>query len=352
MKSSAVCSKIRRHNPRIASNRLLADYLAHLHARACAIGTVRNGALYLGNFLNWLKSRKVNDLRQVTRPLLEIYQQHLSAYRKRDGQPVAIMGQHVRLTTIQGLFRWLTRQQYLPANPAADLELPRIGRRLPRAVLTAREVETVLAKTDPTTTFGLRDRAMMEMLYSTGVRRQELCSLQLHDIDHERGTLLVREGKGRKDRIVPLGWRAADWVQRYLKKARVELQAGPEKQALFLGRDGQRLTSGVLGNLVHAYVKNSGIGKKGSCHLFRHAMATLMLEGGADVRYIQQMLGHARLSTTEIYTQVNITHLTEIHHLTHPAEIATMRGRSCSTAARRKDSKYCSSCGRPISRLH
>lgn len=299
---------------------LLGDYLAHQQARACAEGTLRNGALYVGNFVAWLAERGVTDAREVTRSLLERYQRHLYAYRKKDGQPLAVMGQHVRLTTIQGFFRWLARERYLEANPAADLELPRVGRRLPRAVLTAHEAETVLGLTEITTAVGLRDRALLEVLYSTGMRRRELCGLKLDDADLERGTVMIREGKGRKDRLLPLGRRAAWWLHHYLENARAQLQAGPDDRAIFLGRDGQRITPGVVGNLVHAYIKKSGIGKSGSCHLFRHAMATLMLEGGADIRHIQQMLGHARLGTTEIYTHVNIAHLVDVHRRSHPAE--------------------------------
>ena len=312
---------------------LLSDYLAHLRARACAGGTIRNATLYLGRFVAWLGERGVEDAREVTRPMLEAYQRQLYAYRKADGHPLAVLGQHVRLTTVQGFFRWLARERHLDANPAADLDLPRVGRRLPRAVLTAAEAETVLALPDVREPMGLRDRAILETLYSTGIRRRELCALKLEDIDLERGTVFVREGKGRKDRLLPLGWRAAEWVRRYLERARGKLLAGPEDRAAFLGRDGGPITQGALGNLVHAYVKKSGIGKPGSCHLFRHAMATLMLEGGADIRHIQQMLGHARLTTTEIYTHVNIAHLLEVHRLTHPAEKRRQKAASAPDAA-------------------
>jgi integrase/recombinase XerD len=305
---------------------LLSDYLAHQQARACAEGTVRNSTLYLGNFVDWLAERGIGDAREVTRSLLERYQRHLYAYRKKDGQPLAVAGQHVRLTTIQGFFRWLARERYLEANPAADLELPRVGRRLPRAVLTAHEAETVLGLTAIATAAGLRDRALLEVLYSTGMRRREVCKLRLDDVDLERGTVLVREGKGRKDRLLPLGRRAAWWLCAYVETARGQLQAGPDARTVFLGRDGQGITPGVVGNLVHAYIQQSGIGKTGSCHLFRHAMATLMLEGGADIRYIQQMLGHARLSTTEIYTHVNIAHLVDVHRRCHPAEQRPLPG--------------------------
>ena len=301
---------------------------------------MRNSTLYLGNFLTWLETQAVQRIGQVTRAQLERYQRHLHAYRKRDGRPLVVMGQHVRLTTIQGFFRWLARRDHIAANPSADLELPRIGRRLPRAVLTAAEAETVLAKAKPSTDFGLRDRTMLEVLYFTGMRRHELCSLQLDDLDLARGTVLVREGKGRKDRMLPLGRRAARWIRRYLENGRPRLRTEPDLRAVFLGRDGQKITSGVLGNLTRAYVAKSGVAKQGSCHLFRHAMATLMLEGGADIRYIQQMLGHARLTTTEIYTQVNITRLAEVHRHTHPAE-----------QSQKSRKLTCSCCGQPLRRL-
>lgn len=318
---------------------LLRAYLAHLRARACSDGTVRNSALYLGNLLTWLETHRVGSIRRIRRRHLEHYQRHLHAYRKRDGQPLAVMGQHVRLTTIQGFFRWLSRRDHLIANPAADLELPRLGVRLPRAVLTAGEAEAIIAQPDTATDVGLRDRVILEILYSTGMRRHELCGLQLGDLDLARGTVLVREGKGRKDRMLPLGRRATVWLRRYLQHTRQRLNTPTDTQALFLRPSGAGLSTGMLGLLVHRYIQCSGIGKKGCCHLFRHAMATLMLEGGADIRYIQQMLGHARLTTTEIYTQVNITRLAEVHRQTHPAE------RGLRQMPKRGKPRYCPNCG-------
>jgi len=342
MKSSSCRYPI---HPSPSPRRLLRGYLAHLRARACAEGTVRNSTLYLGNFLTWLETQRVRTIRRVRRRHLEHYQRHLHAYRKRDGQPLAVMGQHVRLTTIQGFFRWLTRRDHLMANPAADLELPRLGVRLPHAVLTAGEAEAIIAQPNPATTVGLRDRVILEILYSTGMRRHELCGLRLDDLDLERGTVLVREGKGRKDRMLPLGLRATDWLRRYLQRGRPKLAAKADALALFLRPDGAGLSTGMLGLLVHRYIQCSGIGKKGCCHLFRHAMATLMLEGGADIRYIQQMLGHARLTTTEIYTQVNITRLIEVHRQTHPAE------REFWKKPENRTSRYCPHCGRSFSHL-
>jgi integrase/recombinase XerD len=300
---------------------LLNEYCRWMEARNYASGTLDNARLYIGRFIDWLAERGVTRAQDVTRPMLERYQRVLFHHRKPDGLPLSFAGQHVRLTTIQGFFKWLCRKYHLTANPAADLELPKVEKRLPRQVLTAHEAEQILNQPDLATPLGLRDRAILEILYSTGMRRKELAGLRLYDLDLERGTVMIREGKGKKDRLLPLGARAAAWLNKYLEEARARLVVEPDEREVFLCVSGKGLTPGVLGNLVHDYVKQSGVGKVGSCHLFRHAMATLMLENGADLRYVQQMLGHARLNTTEIYTHVNIQKLIEVHRLSHPAKL-------------------------------
>ncbi|MBD5778286.1 site-specific tyrosine recombinase XerC [Pelagicoccus sp. NFK12] len=299
---------------------LLRDYCEHLETRNFASGTVRNAKLYIGGFADWLGERGVEDARLVTKPMLERYQRHLFRYRKKNGEPLSFGNQHVRLTTIRGFFKWLCRRDVLLANPAADLEMPKVGQRLPKAVLTAREVEQVLNVPDLSTPVGVRNRAILETLYSSGIRRKELANLRLDDVDLERGTVLVRKGKGDKDRLLPLGRRAAAWVRKYVEEARGQIAFKDGDKALFLSNSGIPITPGILGNLVRSLVAKAEIGKTGSCHLFRHAMATLMLEGGADLRHVQEMLGHARLNTTEIYTHVSIGKLIEAHRLSHPAE--------------------------------
>ena len=147
----------------------------------------------------------------------------------------------------------------------------------------------------------------------------ELVALKLYDLDLTGGTVLIRQGKGRKDRVVPIGDRAVAWVQKYLREARPALAAEPDDCTLFLTNAGEEITRDHLSDLVRFYVDKAEIGKTGSSHLLRHTMATLMLEGGADIRFIQQMLGHASLSTTEMYTHVSIRMLKQIHSATHPA---------------------------------
>ena len=178
-----------------------------------------------------------------------------------------------------------------------------------------------MAQVDLSQPSGIRDRAVLETLYSTGIRPAEACAIKLYDLDHERGTLMIRQGKGKKDRLIPIGERATAWIDKYLAETRPLLAREPDDGTLFLTSTSQPYLPEGLSKLARRYVQASGIGKQGSCHLFRHTMATLMLEGGADIRYIQQMLGHKELSTTEIYTHVSIQKLKEIHELTHPAKL-------------------------------
>jgi integrase/recombinase XerD len=196
-----------------------------------------------------------------------------------------------------------------------------MGLRLPRDVLTAAEAERILAQPDIHEPIGLRDRAILETLYSTGMRRLELVSLKVWDLDLERATATIRQGKGKKDRIIPLGHRAAQWIRKYLDDARPQLASEPDDKTVFLSNAGEPLALDYLTEVVREYVEAANLGKHGACHLFRHTMATLMLEGGADIRFIQAMLGHADLKTTQIYTHVVIRQLQEIHRATHPANL-------------------------------
>jgi len=157
------------------------------------------------------------------------------------------------------------------------------------------------------------------ILYSTGLRRRELARLELTDIDRQRGTILVRCGKGRKDRVVPIGQRALRWLDKYLAQTRPQLAVDPAVAHVFITHYGRPMHVNHLSFMVRGYLVRAGVTKRGSCHLFRHSTATLMLENGADIRFIQALLGHTCLSTTEIYTHVSITKLQQVHAQTHPA---------------------------------
>jgi len=211
--------------------------------------------------------------------------------------------------------------------------MPKVEKRLPKHVLTAGEADRVLNQANVTDPLGLRDRAILETFYSTGMRRRELSGLKLYDLDVERGTIMVRMGKGKKDRMIPIGSRAMAWIDRYMTEVRPTLARQPDDGILFLSNQGDTFSPNRLTQMVREYVAAAETGKSGACHLFRHTMATLMLENGADIRFIQQMLGHAELSTTQIYTQVSIRKLKEIHSLTHPARLDKTQSPSPETPA-------------------
>ena len=286
--------------------------------RQYAEATLRNRELYLSYFARWCRARSLTSASAITRPILERYQKYLFYYRQPSGKPLSFRSQHGRLVALRAFFRWLTKQGVLDANPAADLELPRLGRRLP-PVLSRAQVDAVMMQPDTTDVFGLRDRAMLEVLYSTGARRKELLGLSVYDVDFERGTVLIRFGKGNKERMVPIGNRALGWLQRYLEEVRPKLLTAGSEEALFLSLHGEPLQPHSLTELVRGYIQKSGCAKKGSCHLLRHSMATHMLEAGAESRYIQEMLGHVDPKTTQLYTHVSIRMLKKIHDATHPA---------------------------------
>ena len=297
------------------------NYLEALQVQNYSPRTIENRLSYLNAFVIWCEDRELKRPEEITKPIIERYQKHLLHTKKRDGKPLSFRAQHARLVPLRAFFKWLCRQNILLSNPASDLVLPRLEKRLPKHVLSMKEVETVLNVPDVMTSQGVRDRAILEVLYSTGIRRSELAHLQLYDLDTERGTLMVRLGKGKKDRMVPIGERAIAWVERYCEDVRPLLVGLFDDNTLFLTHLGEAFTPNRLTQLVRETIQKADIGKSGSCHLFRHACATLMLENGADVRFIQAMLGHAKLETTEIYTHVSIRKLKAVHEMTHPAKM-------------------------------
>lgn len=297
------------------------EHLEWLAVRGYSGSTVYQRRIGLLRFFRWCDERALSDARQITKPILERYQKHLFYYRKQDGRPLAPQAQARLLISLKAFFKWLTKENHIPGNPASELELPKTPKRLPKVILSVAEIEAVLHEADPHHVHGLRDRAMLETLYSTGVRRAELCNLRLYDIDLNRHSLRVTAGKGNKDRLIPIGARACAWIEKYLIESRPQLLVA-DHDTLFVTAHGEPLTHAFLTNRIKALLRHAGIGKGGGAHLFRHAMATHMLDNGADTRFIQAMLGHANLQTTQIYTQVSIEKLRQIHEATHPAKLS------------------------------
>ena len=297
----------------------LQQFLQWMREKQYSERTSGNREILLRYFIQWCDERGLTRPQEITRPILERYQRSLFLYRKQDGQPLSARGQNVRIAPVRAWFKWLTKTNRLLYNPAADLDLVRAGKRLPKHLLSASEADQILNVPDLTTLTGLRDRAILETLYSTGMRRMELINLNQFDLDTERGTVMIRQGKGKKDRMIPIGDRALAWIQKYRDEVRPQLALASDDGTLFLTHLGLPFTPGRLSQIVREKIDAAQINKHGSCHLFRHTMATLMLEGGCDIRYIQAMLGHSELTSTQLYAQVSIVKLKAIHTLTHPA---------------------------------
>jgi integrase/recombinase XerD len=273
----------------------------------------------LRDFLVWLSQEHgISELAEVSRDVLTAYRLALQARASRKGTPYALHTQIGILTSLRFFFSWLVKTGRLLGDPTVHLPRPRRPQHLPRS-LKVSEVARLIASL-PQTTLGLRDRALVELLYGTGMRRSELARLRLDDVDLEQRQLLIREGKGRKDRVVPLGKKAKKVLLDYLEHGRVKLLRGKEQNAVFLGRRGERLScSQVTHRLAELGLK---VHLKLAPHVLRHSCATHLLKGRADIRHIQRLLGHKSLQTTERYTKVEVADLREVIQRCHPREKA------------------------------
>ena len=295
------------------------DYLAWMRVHNYASTTISCRRRYLDYFSCFCERQGVDAAGAVTFELLQNYQRQLFEHRKRDGEPLTVATQVQRLVPVCHFFSWLRRSGHLRTNPASDLLMPRPDRRLPEATLSTTEMTALLAQPDVSRPLGLRDRAILEVFYSCALRRQELIDLTVRDVDFERATVFVRRGKGSKDRYVPIGERALFWLRLYLDLARPRFTNEQTAAHLFLSSVGTPICPDWLSRKIRRYLHHAEIDKKGSCHLLRHTVATLLLEGGADIRYVAEMLGHTRLETTQRYTHVSIDRLRTIHTMSHPA---------------------------------
>jgi integrase/recombinase XerD len=304
--------------PQTPLETLMQEHLNSLRVRGYSEHTVKNRLVHIGFFIQWAYEHGLQEPTEITRPVLERYQRYLFFYRKKNGEPLTFRSQHARLVPLRVWFRWMTRQNHILHNPASEIDLPRLGRTLPKNILSVPEIEQVMLQPNLVAPLGLRDRAILEVIYATGLRRLEIINLKLFDLQLDRGLLVVRQGKGKKDRYVPIGERAAAWLQKYIREARSQLAIEPDDLTVFLTAEGEPFSRDHLTWTVRVHIVAAKIGKVGACHLLRHCMATHMHENGADIRYIQQILGHEDIKTTQIYTHVAIRVLQQVYAATHP----------------------------------
>jgi integrase/recombinase XerD len=275
--------------------------------------------IVLLRFYAFLRAKRVRDLRAVSEAHIIEYARRLAETKTAKGTHYAAATQRSYLATVQRLFRFLEREGVILQDPTLNLVLPS-WTKLPRAVLNRAHARRLVASPDPYTPRGKRDRAILELLYGTAIRVGECERLDIKDLDLARGQLMIRTGKGRKDRVVPVVGRAAAALDNYLKDGRPELVRNPRESALFITSWGTRLVTKSIQDLVRTNAKAAGIDIRVTPHTLRHGCATHLLQGGADVRHVQKLLGHASVQTTAIYTHVDTKDLARVMAKAHPRE--------------------------------
>lgn len=312
---------------------LLESFREWLLSRGLGRRTVTDYPEDIKPFLLFLAAEEVENIRAVTVRHILAYQGQLMEKIHR-GKPLAPRTLHSRLSQIKTLFRFLQKTSRIYHDPAAGIELPRRGRTLPRGVLNEKEVAHLLAQPDIGTPLGIRDRAILELLYSCGLRSSELRHLLLSDVDVSERTLHV-VGKGNKEAVVPFGREAQRALDHYLlfarpvllrsyhggrKKTKSKLEEENGQAFVFLSKNGHRIDHANLYHILKRYAKAAGLARKIGPHSLRHTCATHLLKHGADIRHIQKLLRHNDISTTQIYTRVAIEDLKEAQMKFHPRE--------------------------------
>jgi integrase/recombinase XerD len=270
----------------------------------------------LARYAAFLRGRGVIDALVVDEQTVAAHVAAVSASTHGDGKPYRATSVVRALSSIRAFHRFLLREGEAERDPAAGVIRPKLPRALPRP-LSVDDVSRILERPDPGTPAGLRDRAVLETLYGAGVRVSELVGLDVDDVDLEEGTLRVM-GKGAREREVPVGRYALEAVSAYLTRSRPTLATSRSRSALFLNLRGGRLSRQGVTDILAKHASSAGVARRVSPHVLRHSFATHLLEGGADVRVVQELLGHASVATTQVYTLVTREHLREVYFTSHP----------------------------------
>ncbi len=291
----------------------LAAFVERLKVLRYSPATLLSREHSLRRFFQWLGEKGRTDVRDVTKQTVRDFQEYLLArYTTHTA--------HAHLIALRRFFEHLEATDALLVNPCEGVPLPKLEDRLPRNVLTPEEVRRILDAPDAKTKKGIRDKAILETFYSTGIRLEEMARLTVHDVDLS-GYARVNRGKGAKDRVVPLGVKACGCVRDYLQQVRVEwARDNPDERALWLAGywPHQPLKKQIIAVMARQYAKAAGLTKSVSPHVWRHTCATHLVGGGANIAYAQLLLGHRSLRTTQVYTRVSVPEIKVTHAQTHP----------------------------------
>lgn len=305
---------------------MLQIYAQHLKSLAKAPKTVKQYIQWVQRFFDFVKPLGIVHPADVTTRHLRDYQRKLADKINAKGHISCVKVQNNHMLGVAMFLKFLNAEGIIAHNPARSIQYAKVPERLPRGILSVQEAKRLLQTPDTNTTLGYRDRTIMETLYATGMRRQELLNLTVNDIDLESGLVAVRHGKGGKDRVVPIGHIAAKYLETYINGIRPTLlkvsarNGKSETKRLFLSARGLPISRNALAERIAYYRGRSGIAQAVTPHTFRHSVATHMIRNQASIRHVQEMLGHVNLNTTEKYLHLTINDLKEAHHRFHPRE--------------------------------
>lgn len=290
---------------------LIQEFIEYLgHEKGLATNTLESYGRDLRQYCGFLSEDTSQTPETASQATIVAYLMML----RKQGKATATIAR--RLAALKAFYQFMLKENYVTKDPTDELSSPKLERKLPK-VLTVEEVEKLLNQPDTSNPTGIRDKAMLEVLYATGIRVSELVSLNLDDVDFDEGFVRC-VGKGSKERVVPIGEIAVNSLKAYLSKGRPKLVSNPNENALFLNHHGRRLTRQGFWKIVKKYAAQLGIRKEITPHTLRHSFATHLLENGADIRAVQEMLGHADISTTQIYTHVTKDRLKDVYARSHP----------------------------------
>ncbi|HHY41399.1 MAG TPA: site-specific tyrosine recombinase XerD [Thermoanaerobacterales bacterium] len=292
-------------------NGLLDSFLEYLSVeRGLAKNTIEAYKRDLKSYIYFLRKKNIIDINSSNRAIIVAYLLQM----QKSGKASSSISR--TCAALRSFYQFLFREHVISEDPTIDLDTPKLEQRLPK-VLNTEEVEKLLSQPDITTPLGLRDKSMLELLYATGMRVSELISLSVEDVNLETGFLRCM-GKGSKERIIPVGSIALEYLKEYLSSVRKQLLNGKESKKLFFNRQGNPMTRQGFWKIIKKYSKQAGIYKKITPHTLRHSFATHLLENGADLRAVQEMLGHADISTTQRYTHLTQNRIKQVYDKTHP----------------------------------
>jgi len=301
-------------------NYLVAQFIERLMARNLSKYTIQDYCYMLKCFVRFLEDNQIKTVEKISKKILLDYQTFNSQEKNKQGRMNTIVFQNFKLKVAAYFCKFLYENDHVNDNPARGVQYAKQPKLLPRNVPSEGEVAKIIEQPNLNIPLGFRDRAILEVLYSSGIRKAELINLDLADVDYQQGTMIIRQGKGNKDRYVPVGQVACQFLEAYIHHVRGLLLKGQPSPALFVSLQCRRISLSYLCYVIKKYVKKAGIKKRITTHSFRHACATHLVNRGMDIRHVQVLLGHSCLSSTQVYTRVGIEDLKRVIKKYHPRE--------------------------------